>query len=640
MKKIALIMDSWRRFITYAWLAGIQRRIHETGEDISLYIFNSSGNWSHDKGFNQGEYNIYNLPDFCDFDGIILDLNNINYKDVCNNVIEKARASKKPVISIANDVPGFYYAGIDNYQAMQEIIGHFHEVHGCKRFWFLMGPADNYESVMRRDSLLDYVIEHNLEFDEREMHCCKGFDYRSGREGFEKLLEGKDYLPDAIICANDNIAVAVCEVAKEKGWSVPEDFLVSGFDNFDKAAYFQPNITTVSHVREDVGYLCADMFIRMWAGEVVEHFTYTKTELICQESCGCNKGISKDVRKHLRDKIMYGIESKAFEEAVLALESEMGQCNTIEEMMYCIPQCIPTLKCDAMYLVLDEHINAYRTDQEEVDRFRILSEDGFQEHGYPEKLRVYFAYENGELSNQTGQEISGIFPMFDSKERGRDFLFIPLHFGSRTIGFFTIENAGYLMEKQYLFQIINTLTSAMENLYKKERLEYMNRKLSSLYLTDQMTGLYNRMGYQKMGENFYQIMRQKEQQMSIFFIDLDRLKYINDSFGHEYGDYAIMATAKAIRKYCDTDAVPARTGGDEFVIFQLYHGEEETKKVIHNIRMELEAEEKAKNLPFPLSISAGAVSTTIGDGFTLADYVKLADGKMYEEKRAKRVARE
>ena len=69
---------------------------------------------------------------------------------------------------------------------------------------------------------------------------------------------------------------------------------------------------------------------------------------------------------------MYGIESKAFEEAVLALESEMGQCNTIEEMMYCIPQCIPTLKCDAMYLVLDEHINAYRTDQEEVDRFRIL----------------------------------------------------------------------------------------------------------------------------------------------------------------------------------------------------------------------------------------------------------------------------
>ena len=56
--------------------------------------------------------------------------------------------------------------------------------------------------------------------------------------------------------------------------------------------------------------------------------------------------------------------------------------------------------------------------------------------------------------------------------------------------------------------------------------------------------------------------------------------------------------------------------------------------------MELEAEEKAKNLPFPLSISAGAVSTTIGDGFTLADYVKQADGKMYEEKRAKRVARE
>lgn len=60
-----------------------------------------------------------------------------------------------------------------------------------------------------------------------------------------------------------------------------------------------------------------------------------------------------------------------------------------------------------------------------------------------------------------------------------------------------IRNAVYLMEKQYLFEIIKTLTTAIENLHKKEKLEYMNQMLSELYVRDAMTGMYNRFGYQE-----------------------------------------------------------------------------------------------------------------------------------------------
>ena len=49
MKKIALIMDGWKRFFTYAWPAGMLERIRETNEDVNLYIFNSSGDWSRDE---------------------------------------------------------------------------------------------------------------------------------------------------------------------------------------------------------------------------------------------------------------------------------------------------------------------------------------------------------------------------------------------------------------------------------------------------------------------------------------------------------------------------------------------------------------------------------------------------------------
>ena len=91
MKKIALLMDGWKRFFTYAWPAGVLQRIKETNEDISLYIFNSSGDWSRDKDYNIGEYNIYHLPNLNEYDGIIVDLNNIRYPEVRDYVIESAK---------------------------------------------------------------------------------------------------------------------------------------------------------------------------------------------------------------------------------------------------------------------------------------------------------------------------------------------------------------------------------------------------------------------------------------------------------------------------------------------------------------------------------------------------------------------
>ena len=76
------------------------------------------------------------------------------------------------------------------------------------------------------------------------------------------------------------------------------------------------------------------------------------------------------------------------------------------------------------------------------------------------------------------------------------------------MGYFVIRNAVYLMEKQYLFQIINVLTSAMENLHKKERLAYLNQVLSELYVKDAMTGMYNRLGYQKLACRMFEKKKQ------------------------------------------------------------------------------------------------------------------------------------
>ena len=114
MRKIALLMDGWKRYFTFAWPAGLLERIHETGEEVNLYIFNSSGNWSRDDKYNEGEYNIFNLPDFKEFDGIILDLNNVEMNAVAERTAARAKKSGVPVISIGSELEDFYYVGINN----------------------------------------------------------------------------------------------------------------------------------------------------------------------------------------------------------------------------------------------------------------------------------------------------------------------------------------------------------------------------------------------------------------------------------------------------------------------------------------------------------------------------------------------
>ena len=72
MKKIALITDGWGRYVTYTWIQGYRNYMAAHQSDMDLYIFQSFGNFSMDEKHNAGEYNIARLPDFSEFDGILL----------------------------------------------------------------------------------------------------------------------------------------------------------------------------------------------------------------------------------------------------------------------------------------------------------------------------------------------------------------------------------------------------------------------------------------------------------------------------------------------------------------------------------------------------------------------------------------
>ena len=152
---------------------------------------------------------------------------------------------------------------------------------------------------------------------------------------------------------------------------------------------------------------------------------------------------------------------------------------------------------------------------------------------------------------------------------------------------------------------------------------------------DAMTGLYNRLGFQKLVCSLFDEKKARGENLLIMFVDMDRLKYINDNFGHDYGDNAINIIASTIMAHCGKGDIPVRNGGDEFIIVCENINQEKYERIISSMREEVTRKAKEKNLPFDLTFSVGAVYTDR----TLDDYIRIADETMYEEKTRKKANR-
>ena len=276
-------MDSWHRYMVAAWAIGIVQELKKRKTDACLYIFCCAGNWSLDEEYNEGEYGIFSLPNFNEFDGVLIDFSNMHSYNEEHIVTERIRYSGIPAISLQKQIDGFTYVGADNYSAMRQMAAHLHEVHNINRFWLLMGPEDNFESNVREKAIRDYMNENGIILRKDDV-VHVDFDYQAGVRGYRQLRSLHSDLPEAIICANDNQAIAVCEEAAQDGLKVPDDFAVTGFDNFDKAGFYTPRITTMSNVREKLVAKAVDVLIDIWNGHPAPKEVYNIVDFLPYES--------------------------------------------------------------------------------------------------------------------------------------------------------------------------------------------------------------------------------------------------------------------------------------------------------------------------------------------------------------------
>jgi diguanylate cyclase (GGDEF)-like protein len=215
------------------------------------------------------------------------------------------------------------------------------------------------------------------------------------------------------------------------------------------------------------------------------------------------------------------------------------------------------------------------------------------------------------------------------------FLAVPALMDGLLVGVIVVANSDNMYSERDL-EAMEQMAALYAIAVDRKRKEDGLRELS---LTDELTRLHNRRAFFTLGDQQLKIANRSKKEMSLLYADLDDLKIINDTFGHDEGDRALVESAALLRDaFRDSDII-ARIGGDEFVVLTVEVGDMSPATLMQRVQEKFDARNAAGALKFVLSISQGVACYDPEKPCSLQDLINVADKKMYDRKVAKKAGR-
>lgn len=195
-----------------------------------------------------------------------------------------------PMVSMGGVLDGIPSLIVDNFTGMHAAISHLIEVHGYRRIAFLGGVRENQEAQERYRAYTTALQEHGIPFDEG-LVVHGNFQGIFGPKAVQTWLDERGYRPrqdiEAIVAANDYMAIGVLLELQQRGIAVPEDVAIVGFDDIVIARTFTPPLTTVRQPFDTIGQQAMKLLLAKLDGQSVPEVTQVPARLVVRQSCGC-----------------------------------------------------------------------------------------------------------------------------------------------------------------------------------------------------------------------------------------------------------------------------------------------------------------------------------------------------------------
>lgn len=620
-KKILVFANGWSNEYLENVIEGIRTRAAEDGVDVFLfltYIYYAGTPLQ-----SKSQLNIFHLPDPKDFDGAIVLNNTFNIPDELERVCNLFQRAGMPMVSTEAKVPNMAFVGTDNYAGVYELANHLIEEHNVKKVVYIRGIEGHPECAIRKQALVDALEEHGLEL----VDTVGGdFGYQGAVDRVNEWLAAGKELPDAFVCANDHMALGAEYALFQNGYDVPKDCIVTGFDSILEGRTALPLLATVSRRWNIFGEHAYDQLMDQIERPNPKYHMVYPSQFIPSESCGC-KPTEKATAfrlEYLRNAYTMSAKNNMldiFFQNVLLFMAKVESTDEFNTMAIDMFGREPYLGDD--YCICVEPTFFETADDDYPQRIR----------GYSRRMQVIYEKSEGRSLTPYFFNTSTVVPNY-RKEPGKSNLYIIAPFNNMNyiIGYVCIKNSTEMLYNLGLRKWIANMNSLFVNIREHIFAQQTNRKLTEIYMTDFLTGMYNRTGCEKVVYNFINKEREEGRSSVLLFADIDRMKTINDHYGHLNGDLAIKATADAMRKSLPESWLLGRFGGDEFVGVGPCPNEEIAPMLGTTLRDSMAALIDSFNLNFRLSVSVGYVIIRPDDEGDIDDFIQIADEGMYEQK--------
>lgn len=625
-KRIAVFGCGWSN----EYLMVVSEIFKEFAEQhqMDLYYFINYSETGNDSNEGAREANIYNLPDFSLFDGVVILGNTLHLEEEFALLTSAIAKANVPAVCLGYRLDGISCFECNNYNGMVELVEHLVGEHGVKDVVYVGGPRDNQESLLREKALTDVLERYNYVLKPENILCGNWNYYETQSEIKTWYEENEGRLPDAFVCANDVMAMGCYVGLIQSGLKNLNEVIVTGFDALISARMFSPSITSVDPGWEEMANRAMEHLNHCIANgnEVIYEIVQSHSSI--RSSCGCHVGEGTHLKKGRE--IFLGYERMVSGSFLGGHMCELDYVWSLIHKREDIPKFFEFILSTQQRFEGDEFYLCF------VENFFETLENGtiLKNYGYTPKMHLIGGIRDEKVVEPETFDTKALLPSCATKKEGvNQYLFMPLSSRSECYGYIIMVNN---LEKLYdysMFVWSFSVGQDIERVRQNLTLAMLNQQLSTLSVTDALTGVYNRMGCEKVAFPLIESCYKAGKNAVMLFMDINKMKVINDTYGHEQGDIAIKMTANALRFAVPSEWVVVRYGGDEFLAVGECANEHEVEVIserIHNLLSQVAVE---NNFPYPLTIGIGSVYVRPDEELDLHECLRVADAKMYQMKK-------
>lgn len=632
-KLIAVCIAGIDEYTQTGYIDTLTRLVDESG--YRMIFFTTFSSICMSEPFLDGETNIFSLINYGLLDGLVIFAETIKDNAVVHTIVASAKEAGVPVVSVDHPLEGCYNIVFDYKTAMEKLVRHIVEEHAFRRIEYIGGIPGNPMSQERLDVFRKVMEENNRPVAPSQIHY--GYFWSGPTEKImdEILARPREEMPDAIICANDAMALIVCKRLRGAGIMVPEDVAVTGFDGIQEASYHSPKLTTAAMEAEAVGAKIFEIFTALFTSGKAEKTSLLPFTMVFSESSGCHNA-PDDLTKNTIVQTLYTKinENHFMTNRMVMMMAELSACNTVADVRNSLKAFIPNMVAWKSWLCI---VDDYLKDCPKVEEIVNRSE---QKNGYTERINCMLRRDGWEYEENIAFSKDEILPNLKRELLlcGK-ILIVPLHVLEKTVGYFAVSYAIGMIEFHQMQNFVNTLSSELAAVKVRLEQKTMVERFKNQSIHDALTGIFNRRGFFERLEESYKKSAEGKQKFALISLDMDGLKYINDTFGHNEGDVAIRFTADALAKVCGEEFFCARTGGDEFMAAGIV-GEESAATFEQRLKQEFDEYNAAGQHPYRVGFSIGMVYDTVAQELPAEEFIRMADERMYAQKAEHRKKKE